>query len=119
MNKTMTKEEYVASMKKLEEIVAKYREQERQLKEQYINENRLFKMDEKVKITTPAFRRVIPDENGRRYIGEESRYGFVEDYEVDNQGNIKYVLARMNATGKKSQHRTYYTDLDLLEKVEE
>ena len=23
----------------------------------------------------------------------------------------------MNATGKKSQHRTYYTDLDVLEKV--
>ncbi len=26
-------------------------------------------------------------------------------------------FARMNATGKKSQHRTYYTDLDVLEKV--
>ena len=37
----------------------------------------------------------------------------------DNQGNIKYILARMNATGKKSQHRTYYTDLDVLEKVKE
>lgn len=50
---------------------------------------------------------------------EECKYGFVEDYEVDNQGNIKYILARMNATGKKSQHRTYYTDLDVLEKVKE
>lgn len=119
MNKTMTKEEYVVSMRELEEIITKYREQERQLKEQYISENKLFEVDEKVKVTTPAFRRVIPDENGRRYMDEESRYGFVEDYEVDNQGNIKYVLARMNATGKKSQHRTYYTDLDVLEKVKE
>ena len=54
-----------------------------------------------------------------RYMDEECKYGFVEDYEVDNHGNIKYVLARMNATGKKSQHRTYYTDLDVLEKVKE
>ena len=50
---------------------------------------------------------------------QDFKYGFVEDYEVDNQGNIRYVLAKMNATGKKSQHRTYYTDMDLLEKVEE
>lgn len=28
MNKTMTKEEYVASIRELEEIIAKYREQE-------------------------------------------------------------------------------------------
>ena len=106
----MTKEEYVASIRELEEIITKYREQEKRLKEQYINENKLFEVNEKVKITTPAFRRAIPDENGRRYM---------EDYEVDNQGNIKYILARMNATGKKSQHRTYYTDLDVLEKVKE
>ena len=119
MNKTMTKEEYVASIRELEEIITKYREQEKRLKEQYINENKLFEVNEKVKITTPAFRRAIPDENGRRYMGEECKYGFVEDYEVDNQGNIKYILARMNATGKKSQHRTYYTDLDVLEKVKE
>ena len=72
-----------------------------------------------MKITTPAFRRVIPDEEGRKYIKEEARYGFVEDYEVDNQGNIKYILARMNATGKKSYHRTYYSGLDILEKVKE
>ena len=103
----MTKEEYVASIRELEEIITKYREQEKQLKEQYIDENKQFEVNEKVKITTPAFRRAIPDENGRR------------DYEVDNHGNIKYVLARMNATGKKSQHRTYYTDLDVLEKVKE
>lgn len=115
----MTKEEYVASMKELEEIIAKYREQEKQLKERYIDENKQFEMDEKVKITTPAFRRVVPDEGGRRYIDEEFKYGFVEDYEVDNQGNIKYILAKMNATGKKSQHRTYYTDLDVLEKIKE
>lgn len=119
MNKTMTKEEYVASIRELEEIITKYREQEKRLKEQYINENKLFEVNEKVKITTPAFRRAIPDENGRRYMDEEFKYGFVEDYEVDNQGNIKYILARMNATGKKSQHRTYYTDLDVLEKVKE
>ena len=112
MNKTMTKEEYVASIRELEEIIAKYREQE-------IDENKQFEVNEKVKITTPAFRRAIPDENGRRYMDEECKYGFVEDYEVDNHGNIKYVLARMNATGKKSQHRTYYTDLDVLEKVKE
>ena len=30
MNRTMTKEEYVASIKELEEIIAKYREQEKQ-----------------------------------------------------------------------------------------
>lgn len=60
----MTKEEYVASMKELEEIIAKYREQEKQLKERYIDENKQFEMDEKVKITTPAFRRVVPDEGG-------------------------------------------------------
>ena len=119
MNKTMTKEEYVASIRELEEIITKYREQEKRLKEQYINENKMFEVNEKVKITTPAFRRAIPDENGRRYLDEECKYGFVEDYEVDNQGNIKYILARMNATGKKSQHRTYYTDLDVLEKVKE
>lgn len=76
-------------------------------------------MNEKVKIITPTFRRAIPDESGRRYMDEECKYGFVEDYEVDNQGNIKYVLAKMNVTGKKSQHRTYYTDLDVLEKVKE
>ena len=93
----MTKEEYVASIKELEEIIAKYREQEKQLKNQYIDENK----------------------SGRRYMDEECKYGFVEDYEVDNQGNIKYVLAKMNVTGKKSQHRTYYTDLDVLEKVKE
>ena len=40
MNKTMTKEEYVASIRELEEIIAKYREQEKQLKEQYIDENK-------------------------------------------------------------------------------
>lgn len=119
MNKTMTKEEYLTSMRDLEEIIAGYREQERQLKEQYINENKQFEVNEKVKITTPAFRRVIPDEEGRKYIKEEARYGFVEDYEVDNQGNIKYILSRMNATGKKSYHRTYYLGLDILEKVEE
>lgn len=50
---------------------------------------------------------------------EEFRYGFVEDYDVDKQGNVKYVLSKMNATGRKSQHRTYYTDLDILEKVKE
>ena len=38
MNKTMTKEEYVASIRELEEIITKYREQEKRLKEQYINE---------------------------------------------------------------------------------
>ena len=37
MNKTMTKEEYVASIRELEEIITKYREQEKRLKEQYIN----------------------------------------------------------------------------------
>ena len=109
MNKTMTKEEYLTSMRDLEEIIAGYREQE----------NKQFEVNEKVKITTPAFRRVIPDEEGRKYIKEEARYGFVEDYEVDNQGNIKYILSRMNATGKKSYHRTYYSGLDILEKVEE
>ena len=119
MNRTMTKEEYVASIKELEEIIAKYREQEKQLKNQYIDENKQFEVNEKVKIITPTFRRAIPDESGRRYMDEECKYGFVEDYEVDNQGNIKYILARMNATGKKSQHRTYYTDLDVLEKVKE
>ena len=62
MNKTMTKEEYVASIRELEEIITKYREQEKRLKEQYINENKLFEVNEKVKITTPAFRRAIPDE---------------------------------------------------------
>ncbi len=31
---------------------------------------------------------------------------------------LSIFLARMNATGKKSQHRTYYTDLDVLEKGE-
>lgn len=40
MNKTMTKEEYLTSMRDLEEIIAGYREQERQLKELYINENK-------------------------------------------------------------------------------
>ena len=115
----MTKEEYVASIKELEEIIAKYREQEKQLKNQYIDENKQFEVNEKVKITTPTFRRAIPDEEGRKYIKEEARYGFVEDYEVDNQGNIKYILARMNATGKKSYHRTYYSGLDILEKVKE
>ena len=59
----MTKEEYVASIRELEEIITKYREQEKRLKEQYINENKLFEVNEKVKITTPAFRRAIPDEN--------------------------------------------------------
>ena len=34
----MTKEEYLTSMRDLEEIIAGYREQERQLKEQCINE---------------------------------------------------------------------------------
>ena len=119
MNKTMTKEEYVASIRELEEIIAKYREQEKQLKQEEIAVNKQCEVHETVKITTPAFRRAIPDENGRRYMDEECKYGFVEDYEVDNHGNIKYVLARMNATGKKSQHRTYYTDLDVLEKVKE
>ena len=60
MNKTMTKEEYLTSMRDLEEIIAGYREQERQLKELYINENKQFEINEKVKITTPAFRRAIP-----------------------------------------------------------
>ena len=115
----MTKEEFLASMRELEETIAKYREQEKQLKEQYINENKKFELDEKVKIITPAYKRSIPDENGRRYMPQDFKYGFVEDYEVDNQGNIRYVLAKMNATCKKSQHRTYYTDMDLLEKVEE
>lgn len=59
MNKTMTKEEYVASIRELEEIIAKYREQEKQLKEQYIDENKQFEVNEKVKITTPAFRRAL------------------------------------------------------------
>ena len=36
----MTKEEYVASIRELEEIITKYREQEKRLKEQYINENK-------------------------------------------------------------------------------
>ena len=31
------------------------------------NENKQFEVNEKVKITTPAFRRVIPDEEGRKY----------------------------------------------------
>ena len=59
MNKTMTKEEYVISIRELEEIIAKYREQEKQLTEQYIDENKQFEVNEKVKITTPAFRRAI------------------------------------------------------------
>ena len=46
MNKTMTKEEYVASIRELEEIITKYREQEKRLKEQYINENKLFEVNE-------------------------------------------------------------------------
>ena len=66
MNRTMTKEEYVASIKELEEIIAKYREQEKQLKNQYIDENKQFEVNEKVKIITPTFRRAIPDESGRR-----------------------------------------------------
>ena len=45
----MTKEEYVASIKELEEIIAKYREQEKQLKNQYIDENKQFEVNEKVK----------------------------------------------------------------------
>ena len=49
MNRTMTKEEYVASIKELEEIIAKYREQEKQLKNQYIDENKQFEVNEKVK----------------------------------------------------------------------
>lgn len=55
MNKTMTKEEYVASIRELEEIIAKYREQEKQLKEQYIDENKQFEVNEKVKIQLPLF----------------------------------------------------------------
>ncbi len=115
----MTKEEYLASISELEEIIAQYRVREKQLKQQYIDENKQFEIDEKVKIITPSFRRAIPGENGRRYMEEEFRYGFVEDYDVDKQGNVKYVLSKMNATGRKSQHRTYYTDLDILEKVKE
>ena len=51
----MTKEEYVASIRELEEIITKYREQEKRLKEQYINENKLFEVNEKVKITLSMF----------------------------------------------------------------
>ena len=58
----MTKEEYVASIKELEEIIAKYREQEKQLKNQYIDENKQFEVNEKVKITGGLSRtRVVED----------------------------------------------------------
>ena len=72
----MTKEEYVISIRELEEIIAKYREQEKQLKEQYIDENKQFEVNEKVKITTPAFRRAIPDENGFIHLSKLFTYSF-------------------------------------------
>ena len=54
MNRTMTKEEYVASIKELEEIIAKYREQEKQLKNQYIDENKQFEVNENYNSCLPA-----------------------------------------------------------------
>ena len=62
-------------------------------------QKKLFEVNEKVKITTPAFRRAIPDENGRRYMDEECKYGFVEDYEVDNQGNIMCGIPTIDMAG--------------------
>ena len=110
MNRTMTKEEYVASIKELEEIIAKYREQEKQLKNQYIDENKQFEVNEKVKITTPTFRRAIPDESGRRYMDEECKE---RDATYAAPLRVK-VRLRVGDAKEMSDHEIFMGDLPLM-----
>lgn len=114
----MNKEDYLSQMKTLEDIIIGAREQQSILRRQYIDANKKFDVNERIRIITPGFRRVTPDEHGRTRIPEEVRYAYVEGYTIDAQGKITYLLSKETTSHRKAVAKTFYTEFDILEKID-
>ncbi|MBC5620476.1 MULTISPECIES: hypothetical protein [Butyricimonas] len=114
----MNREDYLSQMKALEDIIIDARSQQDTLRQQYIDANKKFDVNERIRIITPGFRRVTPDEQGRTRIPEDVRYAYVEGYTIDSQGKITYLLAKETTTHRKAVAKTSYTEFDILEKID-
>lgn len=114
----MNKEDYLSQMQALEDIIIDARQKQETLRQQYIDANKRFDVDERIRIITPGFRRVTPDEHGRTRIPEEVRYAYVEGYTIGSQGEITYLLAKETTTHRKAVAKTTYTEFDVLEKID-
>lgn len=107
----MEKENYLSAKKQIELESVRLLNLSKELRNQYIEENKLYSIGQKVKITTPkheAWSFSRKNKNEIFIVEEQQRYAFVSGYDIDYNGDVVCIFIKMKKDGTPSKQRDYF-----------
>lgn len=102
----MDKSYFIQRKAEIEEEIATWKQELKDLEEEYIESNQQFPVGSKVCIITPAHVETVIMTDEKRNIPEQKRYSYVVGYEIC-RNDIAYVLLQAKKDGKISKLRDY------------
>lgn len=89
----MEKLYFIQRKAKIEEEIASWKQELKDLEEDYIESNQKFPIGSKVCIITPAYTSTVLSTDEKRHIPEQKRYSYVVGYEI-RCNDIAYILMK-------------------------